>query len=360
MDLIESEGYPEWKDPSAFPDIVREWFKGQKASLFYYRPISSSEDIAFALQKCKGTTIIPEELSSSEISAYNLTQLVHEFMILQQAHLDGVTGSNQDLLFSCIDGSTVEITCPCGSWKGVDRTPMFTVRRDRGYKLTDSKRCKSGECPWQVKMYPSSREYIGVYPSRTGLRSEGTQKTEPLIHPILRAENNLSITTETVELECKLCKEQGKFRRDNSKEFTPTFQDKRPRWTLGDTCPLYITRVIKCHRCNYQSALIPVDENIAFIEAHPMRDFVEYFGNFDDVVKAGLLDAWPSQRREPKRKRKIITDMEDTGMEDQPLKSITTNKHQKQTNHPQQYNTIWPKRMIFKLYERFAKQLSWK
>ena len=61
----------DWRHPSEFPPAVLEWFKGQKESLFYYRSVSSPNDMEIVFENCVDT----QRIENQKIERSNGRQL---------------------------------------------------------------------------------------------------------------------------------------------------------------------------------------------------------------------------------------------------------------------------------------------
>ena len=57
--------------------------------------------------------------------------------------------------------------------------------------------------------------------------------------------------------------------------------------------------------------LVPVDVNIPFISHQQLTQFVSWFGTYDHIVIAVLLDDWPSCSREPRVREETWDNIKD-------------------------------------------------
>ena len=135
----------DWHDPFQFPPAALELFKGQKVVLFYYGPISTAKDIELAFEKCTNIQEI-EERNTNQANGRQLRYIFHQLMLKQQHHLGLQPLANSDLIYSGIDGSTLETVCSSGAFKSVDKNPRLTCARARGHVVRTTRRCKSQQC----------------------------------------------------------------------------------------------------------------------------------------------------------------------------------------------------------------------
>jgi hypothetical protein len=100
---------------------------------------------------------------------------------------------------------------------------------------------------------------------------------------------------EKVESWCIKCKENGKHSAGDG-----VWVDEEPRWTLGDSQPLYIERQIRCRRCKddgkASGRFVPVDDTPSIFTTR-LTQFAKMYGAYDDLIKAKMLDVWgPSSK----------------------------------------------------------------
>jgi hypothetical protein len=100
---------------------------------------------------------------------------------------------------------------------------------------------------------------------------------------------------EKAESWCIRCKENGKHSAGGG-----VWVDEEPRWTLGDSQPLYIERQIRCRRCKddgkASGRFVPVDDTPSIFTTR-LTQFAKMYGAYDDLIKAKILDVWgPSSK----------------------------------------------------------------
>jgi hypothetical protein len=169
----------DWHDPSQFPPAVLEWFKRQKDVLFYDGPVSSTNDIEFAFERCVDVKGVEKQNVHGE-RGRQLRYMLHQLMLKQQHHLVSQASANDDLLFNRVDRSTVETVCPCGAFKTVDDNRRFAYARAGGYVMRTTRRCKPEQCSEkkpdhknspQRFLKPVSSDFEGVMDLKECLRA---------------------------------------------------------------------------------------------------------------------------------------------------------------------------------------------
>ena len=87
---------------------------------------------------------------------------------------------------------------------------------------------------------------------------------------------------------------------DNRQEYV----DSKPRWTLGHTRPLYIERDPMCLRCKElrraSGRFVPIKSTIDSIMKRNLQRYAKLLGQYDNDIKARLLDQWPPSSRFPR------------------------------------------------------------
>jgi hypothetical protein len=95
---------------------------------------------------------------------------------------------------------------------------------------------------------------------------------------------------ETVTSWCIRCKEKMEHSAGNG-----VWVDANPRWTLGDSRPLYIEHQLLCRHCKNNGRasgrFIPFDDTSSIFK-HRLTEFARMYGAYDNVIKAKLLDVW--------------------------------------------------------------------
>ena len=288
-----------WQNPSQFPPAVLEWFKGQKDVLFYYGPVSSMRDIEFAFKKCVDVKGLKKQEEDSRPLRYMLQQL----MLKQQSHLILRASANDDLLFNRVDGSKVETVCPCGTFRTFDENPRFACARTGGYVMRQTRRCKSQQCteknpnrksPPEVHLKPVSSDLEGVVDVRLSLRVEKGRNRLQLHRALLRQNDEGPPRPIMIKLWCCRCKEKTKICGSHANREGNLYIDHDAQWTYGNFRPLYLARESRCLNCA-GGRLVPLDPDIPFIDQRALAKFQVDFGKYDMVIKAAMLDNWPSQ-----------------------------------------------------------------
>ena len=288
-----------WQNPSQFPPAVLEWFKGQKDVLFYYGPVFSMRDIEFAFKKCVDVKGLKKQEEDSRPLRYMLQQL----MLKQQSHLILQVSVNDDLLFNRVDGSKVETVCPCGTFRTFDENPRFACARTGGYVMRQTRRCKSQQCteknsnrksPSKVHLKPVSSDLEGVVDVRLSLRAEKGRNRLQLHRALLRQNDEGPPRPIMIKLWCCRCKEKTKICGSHANREGNLYIDHDAQWTYGNFRPLYLARESRCLNCA-GGRLVPLDPDIPFIDQRALAKFQVDFGKYDMVIKAAMLDNWPSQ-----------------------------------------------------------------
>jgi hypothetical protein len=100
-----------------------------------------------------------------------------------------------------------------------------------------------------------------------------------------------------VECSCIFC--------NNSIQPNPRqiFVDSDPRWTLHINRPLYVERLKFCRTCNRNKRFVPIQEEIHSVGSQHLLDFAQTFQQFDNNIKAMLLDRLPPSSKRPRSAR---------------------------------------------------------
>ncbi len=292
-----------WYDPSQMPGAVLEWFKGQKEVLFYYGPISSIKDIELASKKCLGVDSFPDHEEP-----YQLRDLLLHLMLKQHDYLDEHSVRHDDLLFQRVDGSEVEVVCPCGDYRSSDKNPRYKCSQPWCYVLKETRKCKSSKCgakaPGQmyasaVRLHPVSTDLLGVRDDRPALLAENERKCPNLYRDLVRQAGEGPQRPSTVERFCCLCKEKTLTVRKYGNDEGNLYVDNEAEWTLGTYRPLYVVSGSRCLNCK-GGRLVPRDRNIPFISTMGLLKFQQSFSIYPRVIIEALLDEWPSQSHDAK------------------------------------------------------------
>ncbi|KAL8718671.1 MAG: hypothetical protein Q9225_004224 [Loekoesia sp. 1 TL-2023] len=202
----------DWHDPSQMPGAVLEWFKGQKDVLFYYRSISSIRDIELASKKCLGIDGFPDHEEP-----YQLRDLLFRLMLKQRDYLAEHNIRNDDLLFQRVDGSEVEIVCPCGEYRSSDENPRYKYSQPWYYVMKQTRKCKSLKCgakaPGQkytntVRLQPVSTDLLGTKDERSALLAENVRKYPKPYRALVRRAGEGPPRPSTIKQFCCLYKEK--------------------------------------------------------------------------------------------------------------------------------------------------------
>ena len=317
--LAISRNSTDWHHPSQFPHPVLEWFKGQKDVIFYYGTVSSLADIEIAFKKY--SELSPQNYSSQQPKNqqekdYQLQGMLLQLMLTQKKKLDSIIGSHQELIFNRIDGSTVETSCPCGDCRITDTEPRFCCAQPGAYVVKERLGCgkPKSQCKSRRRgvreMKPVSKELQIVKNYAGNLRATRRNPTEGLYYAAIRPPSAEPSRPTVVNLWCCRCKEKTQIRSEKANNQSNMYVDDDARWTLGASRPLYVPRKVPCNRCP-GGRLVPVDASIPFISNQQLTKFVSWFGNYDHIVVAALLDDWPSCSREPRACEESGDDVED-------------------------------------------------
>ena len=80
-----------------------------------------------------------------------------------------------------------------------------------------------------------------------------------------------------------------------------TAVDEAPMWTLGHQRPLYVERLLECRNCitlkRVSGRWIPKDAAIPSIYRYTLSTLADYYGHYDEIIIAQLMDHWPPSSR---------------------------------------------------------------
>ena len=117
---------------------------------------------------------------------------------------------------------------------------------------------------------------------------------------LLRQPNDLPECPSIVETWCINCKEAT----ETSHEPNNIVTDRKPRWSLGYSRPLYVERIPKCLNClrtnRSPGRFVPKDIKIFSISPQRLVKFGGDFDQFGQELQRILLDEWPPSSKSPK------------------------------------------------------------
>lgn len=274
--------------------------------------MSSTKDIEFAFERCVDVKWVKKQNVHGE-NGRQLRYMLHQLMLKQQHHLVLQASANDDLLFNCVDGSTVETVCPCGAYKTVDGNPRFTCARAGGYVMRITRRCKSQQCSKkkrvqayspQLHLKPVCSDLEGVIDLKECLPAEKRRNGVYLYRALLRKKGEGPPRPTVVNLWCCRCKDKPKVAGIHASEEGNMYIDDDAEWTSGNVRPLYRVREARCLSCPGGGRFVPLDLDIAFICHRRLTVFQVDNGGYDLAVKVAMLDDWPSSSAEPRACRK--------------------------------------------------------
>jgi len=213
------------------------------------------------------------------------------------------------LCHSRFDGQPVRVKCPqCNEEGRPLQKPLYSVHRPGHFVIYTTQACK--HCRSRKSFRPIDPDIPWFSADHFSL-----QISTPVIHPMERVQTVLQPSTlltpqqrRPVEIICLRC--QGNAEASNE---SYTAADEAPVWTLGHQRPLYVEKDRECRNCTKLKRVsgrwIPRDAAIPSICRHTLRTLADYYGHYNEIIIAQLMDHWPpsSRRYRLRNNDKVIT-----------------------------------------------------
>lgn len=240
-------------------------------------------------------------------------------MLKQILALGKANGKNQDLYHIRFDSQSIETCChQCNSGLDDDHDSRWLTKRP-GFYIARQAACR--RCNGKLRTRkPVNASIAWIHGRLEHMRREVSPEELQNRQPARKGEELWTICMqkdthfnhslpETVTSWCIRCKGKTEHSAGNG-----VWVDANPRWTLGDSRPLYIERQLLCRHCKNNGRasgrFIPVDDTPS-IFTHRLTEFARMYGAYDNVIKAKLLDVWtPSAkvyRFEDKKTKEVIS-----------------------------------------------------
>jgi hypothetical protein len=286
----------EWVSPASFPTPVLDWWRGQKQILFSRVTVTDMGDILSVLRECEKQ--IPGHASICD--SLSLQLVLRRIMEIQKTILerDKLLGRKEmALCHSRFDGQPVRVKCPQCIEEGRPlQKPLYSVHRPGHFVIYTRQTCK--HCHGRHGFRPIDPDIPWFFGARFSMQS-----SVPIIHFGERVQTVLQPSTlltaqqqRPVEIVCLRC--QGNA---EASDESYTTIDEAPVWTLGHQRPLYVEKQLKCQNCTKLKRVsgrwIPRDAVIPSICRHTLRTLADYYGHYDEIIIAQLMDHWPPSSR---------------------------------------------------------------